>query len=97
MDERERLDVKPIYGWGWVIMGQPRFAVPEPFTIAVQSSDLEEIKRWIGTVMTDAHEFSGAQVELSQRHTTWTGNVNVVVSRVGQGVVAQGFADLALE
>lgn len=95
--ESNNLDVKPIYGWGWVIMNQPRFAVPEPFTMAVQSRDLEQIRRWTGTVTTDGHEFSGAQVELRQRHTTWTGAVNVVVSREGQGIVAAGYAELPVE
>jgi hypothetical protein len=30
MSDLRTINVKPIYGWGWVISGEHRFQVPEP-------------------------------------------------------------------
>lgn len=97
MDPRTELDVSPTFGHGWIIMGRPRFAIPEPFKISIESSELRGPRHWEGIVTTEGHEFFGARVALQQRHTTWTGAVNVTVSRDGQGALAQGFANVASE
>lgn len=89
------LDVHPVFGWGWVILNEPRLAVPEPFTISIQATDAGQTKRWFGTVTTADHEFAGAVADLTQRHVTWTGHVNVTVLRADE-VVAQGFAEVNL-
>ena len=74
------IQVKPIYGWGWVIAGSPRFEVPEPFTLRLEENDS---RRWTGVVVDDGHEFQGCRVTLSQRHVEWTGAVNVLVEAAG--------------
>ena len=51
-----RVNVTPVSGSGWVIAGVPRERVPEPFTMALQSS---EPKRWLGLVLDTGHEFFG--------------------------------------
>ena len=32
------IEVKPIYGWGWIVAGEPRFEVPAAFTIRLEDS-----------------------------------------------------------
>jgi len=92
MSERTILDVRPIYGWGWVICGEPRFEVPLPFSMILQEA---HEKYWRGTVLTEGHEFEGLSVALSQRHTEWTGHVNVEVqAREAGGKPSGGFATI---
>jgi hypothetical protein len=76
MGERMIIKVTPIYGWGWIIAGEPRFKVPEPFSIGLEGS---EANRWTGVVLDQGHEFEGRRVVLSQRHVQWSGHVNVEV------------------
>jgi hypothetical protein len=87
------IKVTPIYGWGWVIAGEPRLTVPDPFTVRLEGS---EPKRWQGIVLDDGHEFQGQRVTLSQRHVEWTGNVNIQVEPSDQaGKRSTGFGMLA--
>lgn len=67
-------------GSGWVIAGVPRERVPQPFTMALQSS---EPKRWLGLVLDTGHEFFGQHVELEQRLDEWTGEVEIFVEPAG--------------
>jgi hypothetical protein len=86
--------VKPIYGWGWVISGQPRFAVPAPFQVQLDGGTE---RSWSGVVLGPGHEFSGLRVTLTQRDAHWSGDVKVVVQpayaggkpSTGLAVVAQ--------
>lgn len=94
MDATQTIDVKPIYGWGWVIAGERRFEVPEPFTLQLEHA---EAKRWTGVVLDEDHEFEGQRVELSQRHVDWSGAVNIVIEpltpagrqSIGHGLLAE--------
>lgn len=70
------IEVKPIYGWGWIVAGEPRFEVPAAFTMRLEDS---QPKLWTGIVLDKGHEFEGRRVTLSQRHLEWTGHVNIVV------------------
>jgi hypothetical protein len=87
------IKVMPIYGWGWVIAGAPRFEVPAPFSVRLEG---REPRRWKGIVLDDGHEFQGQRVTLSQRHVEWTGHVNIEVEPSGQaGKRSTGFGMLA--
>jgi hypothetical protein len=79
MTERATLDVKPIYGWGWVIAGEHRFEEPQPFSMILRDN---QQTRWEGIVQTEGHEFEGMSVTLSQRHLEWDGTVNVEVQPI---------------
>ena len=74
--------VTPVSGSEWVVAGVPRGRAPEPFTMALQSS---EPKRWLGLVLDNGHEFVGRHVELQQRHDEWTGEVEIIVEPPGPG------------
>ena len=89
------VEVKPIYGHGWFIAGQHRFAVPAPFTMKVESSKLEssQPKVWTGIVLTEGHEFEGRRVTLTQRHVEWSGHVNIVVEAKQQ---TSGYGELVV-
>ena len=76
MDRCSTIKVLPVYGYGWVISGEPRFEIPAPFTVELEVS---ERTRWTGVVRDDEHEFRGQRVELSQRHVGWTGDINIVI------------------
>jgi hypothetical protein len=39
LGERATIQVKAIYGWGWLIDGEPRFKVPEPFAVLLDGSE----------------------------------------------------------
>jgi hypothetical protein len=72
----QKIKITPIYGYGWVIAGKPRFKVPDPFSVRLDQ--FEEI-RWAGIVVEPGHEFEGSKVALSQRHREWSGHVNIEV------------------
>ena len=92
MSERPTIEVTPIFGWGWVIAGQPRFQIPEPFSICLEVS---EPTRWVGWVQDNGHEFAGQRVVLSQRHAKWTGHVNIEVEPMASsGKPTTGFGRL---
>lgn len=76
METTPTLEVRPIYGWGWVITGQPRFEPPAIFSIGVDGSEASQCS---GLVLTLGHEFYGQRAVLSQRHAGWDGNVNILV------------------
>jgi hypothetical protein len=78
------VDVAPVSGSGWVVAGVPRELAPEPFTMALVSS---QPKRWLGLVLDSGHEFAGRRVELKQLHDEWTGEVEIIVepARSGDG------------
>ena len=76
MSEHPTIKVTPIYGWGWVIAGEPRFRMPEPFSLKLESS---AAKSWTGVVLDRGHEFEDRRVVLSQRHVEWSGHVNIEV------------------
>jgi hypothetical protein len=80
MSSMPTLNVTPVSGSGWVTAGAPRELAPEPFTMALESS---EPKRWLGLVLNNGHEFVGRRVELKQRHDEWTGEVEIVVEPSG--------------
>jgi hypothetical protein len=87
------IKVTPIYGWGWVIAGEPRFSVPEPSAMRLDGSDGG---RWTGVVVDQGHEFEGRRVTLSQRHVEWTGHVNIEVQPADPGgKPSHGFGTLA--
>ncbi|MFO1056953.1 MAG: hypothetical protein U1E53_08295 [Dongiaceae bacterium] len=93
MSEPIVVAVKPIYGWGWVISGQPRFAVPEPFSVRLDGGTE---RSWSGVVLDPRHEFTGQRVTLTQRDQRWSGDVNVVVQPAyAGGQPSKGFAVLA--
>ena len=72
--------VTPIYGWGWVIGGKPRFETPEPFTLELEGCSSRD---WMGFVLDDGYEFQGRRVTLSQRHVKWDGHVNILIDPFG--------------
>jgi hypothetical protein len=76
------VDVAPVSGSGWVVAGVPRELAPEPFTMALVSS---QPKRWLGLVLDSGHEFAGRRVELKQLHDEWTGEVEIIVEPAGPG------------
>ena len=89
----ESLDVTPVYGWGWVIAGEPRAEVPEPFTLRLEERGPP---RWIGTVLGVHHEFAGRRALMSQRHTDWDGHVNIVIEPTDEASEAStGFGTVA--
>ena len=93
MEAARTIKVFPIYGWGWVIAGSLRFEVPGPFTVQLEHA---AATRWSGVVLDSGHEFEGQQVELSQRHMSWTGDVNIVVQpREPDDQASSGFGTLA--
>jgi hypothetical protein len=93
MSAMPTVKVTPIYGWGWIIAGEPRFEVPAPFMVRLEGL---EPRRWQGVVLDDGHEFQGRRVTLSQRHVDWTGAVNIVVDPPDQtGRSSAGYGMLA--
>ena len=87
------IDVEPAFGWGWVFNGLPRFEVPEPFSINLQSVGDHSCK---GIVISVGHEFEGLEILLSQRHVEWSGHVNVEVHPSDSGLEpTTGFATIA--
>ncbi|QKC81813.1 hypothetical protein EB232_09345 [Mesorhizobium sp. NZP2077] len=76
MDTLPVVEVKPIYGYGWLIAGEFRPEVPAAFTMKLERS---EPKLWAGIVLTEGHEFEGRRVTLTQRHLEWSGYVNIVL------------------
>ena len=76
MSSMPRVNVTPVSGSGWMVAGEPRGQVPQPFTMALQSC---EPKRWFGLVLDNGHEFVGRPVELKQDHDEWTGEVEIIV------------------
>jgi hypothetical protein len=49
MAASETIEVFPIYGWGWVIAGSPRFEVPAPFKVKLEHA---EAARWSASFST---------------------------------------------
>jgi hypothetical protein len=89
-----KVKVDPIYGWGWPVPGRPADYVPQPFEMQMAGAEADE---WTGTVSTPGHEFEGARVALSPRHTEWDGFVNIAVHPSGDDdVVITGFASVPL-
>jgi hypothetical protein len=78
MSSMPTVNVTPVSGW--MVAGVPHEQAPEPFTMALQSS---EPKRWLGLVLDSGHEFEGRNVELKQRHDEWTGEVKIIVEPTG--------------
>ena len=76
MDTLPVIEVKPVYGHGWLIGGEPRREVPAAFTMRREHS---QPKSWDGIVLTEGHEFEGRRVTLTQRHLEWSGYVNIAV------------------
>lgn len=76
MDTLPVIEVRPIYGYGWLIGGEPRREVPAAFAMRLERS---EPKSWEGIVLTRGHEFEGRRVTLTQRHLDWSGYVNIAV------------------
>ena len=89
MDTLPVVEVKPIYGYGWLIGGEPRREVPALFTMRLENS---QPKLWTGVVLTKGHEFEGRRVTLTQRHLEWSGHVNIAVEAdrltIGSGLLA---------
>jgi hypothetical protein len=87
MDTLPTIEVKPVYGYGWLVAGKPRREVPAVFTMSLERS---QPMLWTGIVLSDGHEFEGRRVTLTQRHLEWSGYVNIAVdadrptSRSGQ-------------
>jgi hypothetical protein len=82
MSSMPTVNVTPVSGPGWVVAGVPREEAPEPFTMALLSSDA---RRWFGLVLDSGHEFVGRRVELKQLHDEWTGEVEIIVEPTGSG------------
>jgi hypothetical protein len=80
MSSMPTVNVTPVSGSGWVVAGVPRELAPEPFTMALVSS---QPKRWLGLVLDNGHEFVGRRVELKQLHEEWTGEVAIIVEPAG--------------
>lgn len=76
MDTQPVIEVKPVYGYGWFIGGEPRREVPAAFVMRLEYS---EPQPWEGIVLTEGHEFEGRRVTLTQRHLVWSGFVNIAV------------------
>lgn len=83
------VEVKPVYGYGWLIAGEPRRKVPAAFTMRLECS---QPKLWVGIVVSEGHEFEGRRVTLAQRHREWSGYVNISVEAdrptTGSGQIA---------
>ncbi|WP_146770208.1 hypothetical protein [Mesorhizobium hawassense] len=75
------IEVKPQYGHGWFIAGEHRFEVPAPFSVKVETSQLEssQPRVWTGIVLTEGHEFEGCRLTLTPRHVEWSGIVNILI------------------
>jgi hypothetical protein len=78
--------VTPIFGYGWWSADDKRRDVPSPFQLGCESPDSED-----GIVLGD-HEFSGAAVHLSPRHTTRDGVFNIEITQNGS-LLALGYAE----
>jgi hypothetical protein len=76
-----KIRVVPVRATGWVIQGQSPARPPEPFTVALQSS---ELGHWTGIVLDRGHVFEGRQVIISQSHTCAGDEVKVAVAE-GKG------------
>ena len=90
MHPREVIDhvrhIKPIYGWGWTGPDDATRDLPEPFRLSCANPIALE-----GVVLAD-HEFSGATVHLSSRHTSPDGCYNIEIKR-NSVIIARGFAE----
>ena len=78
--------IKPTYGWGWVNADGAIRDTPEPFRLGCNDPHALE-----GIALGD-HEFSGATVRLSPRHSTPDGQFNVEITR-NAVPVACGYAE----
>ncbi len=92
MDAVTAIIVTPMHGWGWVIAGETRFEVPDAFSVGLIDSGSN---RWRGIVLDESHEFQGRPVTLAQRHTEWTGVVNIQVGTPDDGTLCTGFGMVA--
>jgi len=70
------IEVRPVYGHGWLVGGELRREVPAVFIMRLEHSKPQS---WEGMVLTEGHEFEGLRVTLTQRHLEWSGYVNIVV------------------
>jgi hypothetical protein len=81
--------VEPIYGYGWVTASDHQTRdVPSVFDLNLGLGET-----LCGTVLTPGHEFEGALVLLTPRHTEHQGLFNVEVKR-GVTLIANGYARL---
>jgi hypothetical protein len=69
---RATIHVKTIYGWGWVIDGEPRFKVPEPFAVRLDGSD-EQVQSRTG--QSDQRRPTGPRLGGRHLGRSWTGVV----------------------
>lgn len=76
MSSMPRIRVIPVHGLGWKISGNARDRLPEPFTIALQSSGSGH---WSGIVLEHKHEFEGRRVDISQRDMHRFAEVEILV------------------
>jgi len=76
MDKLPVIEVRPIYGYGWLIAGKFRREVPAAFTMKLEHW---QPQLWTGIVVTKGHEFEGRSITLTQRHVEWSGFVNIVI------------------
>ena len=90
MSSMPKIKVVPVRSSEWVMPGTSFDRSPEPFTIALQTS---EPRHWAGVVLDTGHVFEGRRVDITQRHTGSAGEVEVTVAPVKHGHgIALGWA-----
>lgn len=67
-----RLEVRPIYGWGWTD-GRVTIEAPSPFEIETDGVTDNEVT---GAVVSSEHDLAGYAFEASQRHIEADGYYN---------------------
>lgn len=72
MEAAMRLEVRPIYGWGWTD-GRITIETPSPFVIETEGIAGKEVA---GAVVSPEHDLAGYAFEASQRHTEADGHYN---------------------
>ena len=90
----QTINLRPIYGWGWVSGSGESRDVPTVFSVKLYET---APGRWKGTVASPEHEFFEMVAELTQRHSEWDGDVNVRLRQGGSDdlYLAAGFAQVA--
>lgn len=90
MELSDKIEVKPIYGWGWFDSGRELLDVPETF-IAI--GKFVSNSEWSGRITSPDHKYFDAKLLLSKRHTNWDGLVNVQFEHSALGKIT-GYAEV---
>ena len=85
MSSMPMMRLRPVQGSGWRVDGAPLGHVPQPFVMAIQST---EARVWSGIVVDGGHEFEGRSIEVRSHSGVDPSELEVSVSPSEVGIGA---------